>query len=166
MSGWGSFFVLEIPPGCVLREVSLPRAHRGALRIAATTRILGSRNAALALAKSMGEYRLDDILVHKLRLEGLEIPESGEIPVLSPARWIAAEENVRPLSTVALEWEAEGAELAGVQVGRTERDEFLGFVRMSRSPELGPWEMAEAFEHFSFPYRNSMNLLASTRRRV
>jgi hypothetical protein len=142
-------------------------AHRGALRLETAARVLGSKSAALALAKTLGSYRLEDYLARQLKLEGLELNDQAEIPVLSPERWLdLTRSGVKSLSVLSAEWEEQGIELVGILLSESERVSFFRFLEKSGAKELGAWEMAAVYEHFCFPKRRSMNLLGSTRPRV
>ena len=167
MKSWESFFLLEPGAGHETHAVLLARAHRGASRLKVAARVLGDTTSAKAFAKSLGTYQLENALTQSLRLEGLLLPENGEVAALSPIRWLEASADARPLDLVCLEWEERGLELEGILLGAEERAAFFTFLRSSRTKEqLGPWQMALVFEHFSFPHHKTMNLLASTRRRV
>lgn len=167
MKPWDDFFLTEIPRGASMKTVPLWLSARGALRLETIARKLGGLSQASTLAKSLGKYELDEALVLRLRLEGLELP-GVEIPVLSPERWLESYPlTAKPLTSLAAEWEEQGLELVGVKLDPGERGRFLGFVRKLRPPEeLGPWEMAAVYEHFSFPKSRTMNLIAATRGRV
>lgn len=167
MTGWERFFTTELPDGAELRETPLWLSARGALRLDTIARQLGGAAQAAALAKSLGRYELDEALLLRLRLDGLELA-GGEIPALSPERWLESYPSAaKPLASVAAEWEEQGLLLVGVKLDPAERTRFLGFLRKLRPEcELGPWEMAAVYEHFCFPRRRTMNLLAATRGRV
>ncbi len=83
----------ELPEGCSLFEIPALALRRGKMRLQVVQRILGPSEAQLAVEKA-GPYLLADELCQNLRLRGLELPENGEVPCLSPNRW---QENIATL---------------------------------------------------------------------
>lgn len=97
--------------------------RQGSARLAFAAQAAGME-AALAEAKAAGLYLLADDLCQKLRLEGLNLPENGELAALSPARW-------RP----GLQGLPEGAEVVGVIFSREQEKRLAAFAPAGLAPE-------------------------------
>jgi hypothetical protein len=97
--------------------------RQGSARLAFAARAVGEAGAAEAAAAA-GPYLLADDLCQKLRLEGLSLPENGELRALSPNRW-------RP----GLNGLPEGAEVCGLILSREQEKKLAALAPAGASPE-------------------------------
>lgn len=97
--------------------------RQGCARLAFAAKAVGEAEAAKAAAAA-GPYLLADDLCQKLRLEGLELPENGELAALSPGRW-------RP----GLNGLPAGAQITGLILSREQEKKLAAFAPAEASPE-------------------------------
>lgn len=97
-------------------------SRKGSARLAFAARAVGEQGA-LAQAAEAGSYLLADELCQKLRLEGLELPENGEVRALSPRRWRAGLNGLPA-----------GAEVLGLVLSREQEILLARFAKAEESP--------------------------------
>jgi hypothetical protein len=105
-------------------ELASLAERQGSARLAFAANAVGEEKA-LAAANAAGPYLLADELCQKMRLEGLVLPENGELRALSPSRW---RKGVKPLP--------DGAEISGLVLSREQEKSLAAFAPAGASPEL------------------------------
>ena len=156
-SHFGEF--IQIP--CLFEEISSMRYQR-------CQELLGTKRQAQDMARKFGPFLLEESLVRELRLKGLDLPNDGELSVLSPTSWIQLSSEKAP-SMVELKksFEAEGKLLLGLVLSKPEKKRFLDFLRKISSVEFSdPWHLVSVYRHFQLPDRESLILAVHTRPRV
>lgn len=114
---------MSLPAQSETIELASLADRQGSARLAFAAKAVGEE-AALAAAAEAGLYLLADDLCQKLRLEGLELPENGELAALSPSRWRAGVSGL-----------PEGAEVCGLVLSREQEKRLARFAQAGDSPE-------------------------------
>lgn len=139
----GAIFT-RAPEGTVVRSVPSLSSLRGSERVVVLESVLGEKLAESVSARA-GLYLLDDSLAHDLRLRGLDLPENGELPALSPARWKKISEEAIPVGR-----------LVGVLLSPEKKNALQLFLRASRH-EITLDDLVNVARHYF--YEDSLNLL-------
>lgn len=149
MSSWSRFFVDESASGLEFRTFLSPAAHHQAERIREAAKLVG-RGEAEQIAQRAGAYELADELVSGLRGAGLTLPANGEVPALSPGRWVPfSQRETISVARAREEWKTEGLTLAGFVLPPDERAALLSFLHATRSSEPpSAWTLFEIADHF------------------
>ena len=151
--------VVQIP--CLFEEISSTRYQR-------CQELLGSKRQAQDMARKFGPFLLDESLVRDLRLKGLDLPNDGELALLSPTSWIQlSSAKASTLMDLRNSFELEGKVLLGLVLSKLEKKRFLDFLRKISSVEFSdPWHLVSVYRHFQLPDRESLILAVHTRPRV
>lgn len=123
---WVFFSELPLPAGLRSEAIATASLEQGLARLAEAQALIG-REAALELAKKLGRYELDDDCVQDLRLRGACAGKDGELPALSPSRWLEYPEIESWVSFQA-RLKKEGGYVAGLRLTPEERRAFLDFM--------------------------------------
>lgn len=121
----------EPPPGTEVFPLPALAAETGGQRRRELERVIGSANAASALAEA-APYLLADELCRELRLKGLDLPENGAIPCLDPAGWARVEATVVPEGVRGLQLDIARQRDLRSFLGRREPRSVAELVRIAR----------------------------------
>lgn len=149
-----NFTFAKMPEGC--EGIKLPSLFQeeNAIRFAAVESVLGEKTKEYL--EKLGDYQLEDSLVHELRLRGIGLSEKGEFPALSPNRWPSAK---HPLPAADFSWD----QVKGILLDEQKSQEFRRFLDdfpQNLSLEI----VCKIVRHYFF--EESLVLVVDTRPRV
>ena len=143
-----------VPKGCEARALPALRAEKAFARMAILRELVGAQGAKAA--KEAGLYLLEDKLALELKLRGLTLPKSGEVPSLSPARWSDIAEEPVPVPENA----------RGILLEPAPAKRFRAFLRLTRAGGGSPvaLDLIHLARHFF--YEEAIKVVVPTRNAV